>query len=340
MLGKSKKLLLCMMGMFILSFQVQAGVAASLEDISKPDSMVVYRERLYVAEQAIIRIYSLKDLKLIKSFGQQGEGPREFKVSPFGPPVVVIPYDDYLLINSDNKVSYFTHNGEFIKEYKTQPFSIFLLVGKNFVGNGMVAKENNIMVLTVNLYDAQFKKIKELYQSNIEVGQNVSLSIPPEPFAFPVIDDRIFIVRGWDFIIDVFDSNGTKLYTIRKDYRKQKLDAAYKKRRLDWYQNESPLKQFWEFFKDRVRFNDYFPAVQDLYAESGRLYALTHQKRGEKSECIVMDLKGRVLKRVFLTVPEAEGFAPPIYSIDKGRYYTLVENLEQETWDLVIEEIM
>jgi hypothetical protein len=71
------------------------------------------------------------------------------------------------------------------------------------------------------------------------------------------------------------------------------------------------------------------------------LYVITNKTRNELWECIVMNLKGKELKRVFVPLPESEPYTyyPLLYSIEKGKFYALMENEDTENWKLNITEI-
>ena len=79
----------------------------------KPDQIQVNDRYIYVGEGFKIKIFSLSDFKLKKTFGRRGEGPKEFKGF-----ILVYVQPDYIFITSTHKVSYFTLDGEFIKEKK------------------------------------------------------------------------------------------------------------------------------------------------------------------------------------------------------------------------------
>jgi hypothetical protein len=66
-----------------------------------------------------------------------------------------------------------------------------------------------------------------------------------------------------------------------------------------------------------------------------RIYVLTYKMKEGMTECIVMDLKGKEEKRVFVLAPELLGmdfYAK--YEIYKGEFYTLLENEDEEVWEL------
>lgn len=54
-----------------------------LEEIYSPNKIKVFNNKLYIAQETTLFIYSLKDLSLIKKFGRKCEGPGEVVFSPF-----------------------------------------------------------------------------------------------------------------------------------------------------------------------------------------------------------------------------------------------------------------
>ncbi len=104
--------------LLLLANLVFATKIVPLPEIIKPDLIKVDGDDMVIAEKASISIYSLKNFKLIKKFGKEGEGPQEFKLIMgfFGLNISIHP--EYIIINSVGKISYFTRKGEFIKEKK------------------------------------------------------------------------------------------------------------------------------------------------------------------------------------------------------------------------------
>ncbi len=87
-------------------------------------------------------------------------------------------------------------------------------------------------------------------------------------------------------------------------------------------------------YKDRVKFvfPDTYPAFKNFHINNGKLYVFTFKKRGDRSEVIVMDSKGNILKTVFL--PDGNYF-----SISEDRFYYLKENEDEEEWELWMEKL-
>jgi hypothetical protein len=78
-----------------------------------------------------------------------------------------------------------------------------------------------------------------------------------------------------------------------------------------------------------------------MFVQDDRIYIINFKTQkgdiGDKdeSECIVMDLKGNEQKRVFVPYQEMLGmeyfYKSDIY---KGAFYVIVENEDEETWEI------
>ena len=318
---------------------LQAEKLAVLEGLIRPGSIQVNGDRLYIVENPAppLLIYSMKDYKLIKKFGKPGEGPRELKANAFGPPMVVNASSEYLLVNSTAKLTYFIRDGVYIKEKKVPSMQLYLEFGDGYINSTGVVIGKDIF-LAVVLADKDFKKGKQLYLSDITVGLNATFNYPNTPFAysFPRYKDRLYVSSGkMDFVIDVFDTRGTKLYTIKKDYKNVKVTAEYEAKVKKDMKSDPNFGKFWEYMKKKLSFKSHFPALKTLWADNGRLYAVTHKKKNGKSECIVMDLKGKEIKRVYLPIEDQSILSSIMYyTFNNNYFYQLVEDEEEEQWEL------
>lgn len=329
------KIICLIMLAVLLITPVQAEKVATLEEIMKPDMFIVAEDMVLITEKASIYLYSLKDYRLIKKFGKAGEGPREFKIDPFGAPMFVLPYKGKIYVSSHAKVSVFTSKGEFIRESRVMPYQVYQPFGDKFLYTATVPGEKNQNLLTINLSDEKFEKLKELYVSDMTVGPTASFNFPINAFDFVPYKDKIYIVAGKDgFAIDVFDGNGKKLYRVKKEYERLPVSDDYKKKTKKSFQS-GPFKQFWEYFKNRLSFKSHYPGIRNMLVDDDRMYVLTYKKKDGKVECIIMDLKGKEEKRVFVPMEELYGMEYyPKYDVYNGHWYTLIENVDEENWEL------
>lgn len=325
----------------VMPFTLQAKKLANLPELLKPQRMVIDGNKLFIVEGTSIYIYSLKNYKLVKKFGKMGEGPGEFKINPFGGPgLVPLPHAQHLLVNSFGKLSYFTKDGKYIKELKIPPLTILKPVKDNFIGSGFITDQKPELKLCITLFDSKLKKIKQVYQSDVTINVQAVKNLPFDAFTYRVHKEKIFIPDTKNgFVIRVFDSYGKEIYRIKKDYTPLKVDDAYKKRILDWYKNESLLRSFWEIIKKTIKFKRDFPPIKDIAVDCDKIYVFTYKKQNDLVECIILDLEGNEQKRLFLPFPQVFPLTPICYAIQNDRFYTLVENEDDESWILDVVEI-
>ncbi len=320
----------------LLSLHTFGKVVASLEDISKPQMISISKDYILITEGHSIFVYSKKDYTLTKKFGKAGEGPKEFKVSPFGMPMIAYFHKDKIFVSSDSKISYFSSTGDFIKEMRIPPFTVFRPFMDQYVATGKGINKDNKSVLTINLHDSNLNKIKELYKSDMSMGPDAFFTYPISNFSFEPYNDKLFIVRGKEgFVIEVLSKEGKTLYTIKKDFNKIKVPKEYKDKTFKSFETNSRFKQFAEFFKKRTKFKKYYPAIQDIKVTDDRIYVITFKKQKGKTECVILDLKGKELKKVWVPYPELHGMDYlPEYDIFNKKFYILIENEDKEVWEL------
>ena len=63
-----------------VSFFFHAKRVTIFKELLKPNRIYLDQDRIYITERTKVFVYSLKDYKLINTFGKQGEGPGEFKI--------------------------------------------------------------------------------------------------------------------------------------------------------------------------------------------------------------------------------------------------------------------
>ena len=111
-------------------------IVATMDEVMKPTTIVIDKDQIYLVEKTTIYIYDAKTYKFKKKFGKQGEGPGEFNFF-----ASILPYRDQLLINSFGKISYYSRQGDMIREQKIKssmaaPSVMLFPVKDGFVGRG------------------------------------------------------------------------------------------------------------------------------------------------------------------------------------------------------------
>lgn len=324
--------------LFLIALFLNSSEPVSLPGVVRPSVFIVKADRIYILENASVSIYSLKDFSLIRQFGKAGEGPREFKYNGNnGRPLSMSFHGDRLAVNSTNRMSYFTLDGEYLSEENLVVDMLLFGVGGQYVGVGPTSDaEGKNQYIGFRLYDAGFKPGKVIYLSSLDVGNPSKLLIPADTFTYnPVYKDRIYINSSSEkFLIDVFDANGKKLYAIEKKEPLIPQGEENIKLTHEFFKTNPRFKPQYEYIKNILKFRDNFPPIRDFYLEADRIHVITYQHQGNSWEMIVLDLKGRELGRTFIPLAEYEPFTfyPLLYSVYQDKVYTLVENEEDEGW--------
>lgn len=328
--------------MFFISLFLLVGLVFAEKSVTLPGLAVPFYIKaddthLFITDGPTVNIYSLKDYRLVKRFGRAGEGPQEFNVNPrkSAGSVFIFLHTDYLLVNSRGKVSYFSKAGKFIKESRVNSRGTrFQPLGKQFAGEGF-SRENNILYNIRNIYDSNFKRGKELYRrkafSQLEGDMNPFYMVSP---ITRVYDDKVFINDDEELKIHVFDSRGNKLSSIGCQYKKLVITDEYKKKIRHWYKTYRYFKDRYQLWKNRLKFPEHFPATRWFDVADHKIYVLTHKKKNKKSEFIILDLDGKFLKTVMVPLVEKDERLWYPYTIKNEKLYQLVENHDQEEWEL------
>ncbi len=305
---------------------------ATLPGLFKPNPMAVDDDRLYICDGIEVRIYSLKDFSLKTKFGKAGDGPQEFRPIPGAPSLMVYPHTDYLLISSIAKASFYSKEGKFIKEWKTTNMipGNYQPIGNKFAGMGMSMGDNQSMAITINFYDQEFKKIKEIYKQNIM--KRGSLTFPAANPTFFARENKIVAPGGEEFVINILDAGGNKVTSITREYKRLRVDEGYKKGVQKFL--KSMAGDRYEIVKRMLTFTDIFPAIQFIYVDNGKIYIQTYLKKDGSDEFFIYDLNGKFLKRLFVPVNYLNPAMPAPIGVKNDTLYQLVENEDEEEWEL------
>jgi len=329
-----KKILLSIL-LITCTLTVFAEKITPLPELVKPLNMAISDEHIYITENTTVMVYSLKDLKFIKKFGQEGSGPKEFRRFPFGFSVIIIPHKDVLYINSPGKLSIFTKDGEFVKEQPTRLPMVgsFRPFNKGYVGLGFtVDQARQSSSLTLNTYNQDLKKIKEIYkQGGFSRGR---FEFPANNPIFYVHGNKLIMPGQDGFEIIKLDAQGNKESFIKRDYKKIAMNNSYKQKIWDSIKKDPFMSSQFDAMKKMMKFPDYFPYIQNLFVVDGKIYILTFLTKDGKSEFFIYHTNGKFIKRIFLPYEYLNVFLPMPSAFKNNKYYRLVDNVDSEEWEL------
>jgi len=302
---------------------------AVLPDLMKPERLVVRENYIYVGEFPQVYIFSAKDFSLVKKFGKAGEGPKEFNTF-----LILRATKDRLVVNSMGKVTFYTLKGEYIEEKRVNARSglNMLPLGKDrFVGRGVMVEEEQ-QYITVNLYDGEMKKLKEL--GRMPTGlQGGKIKILDQQAAYETDGERIYVMIGKAFVINVYDREGTKVHSIDHDYKRVPFTDKDKERILEEVRTDPRRKRFFDFIKDNAVYPSHWPSVASVFPEGDKLYVLTFKREKDSYEFFTFSKKGSMLKHQMLPIRFRTAMQPYPTDIRGGKLYQILEN-DDEEWEL------
>jgi hypothetical protein len=312
-------------------------------------SFTVAEDRIFVwdGRECVVHIYGRRDYSHRGQFGRRGQGPGDFEFIGF---LRIFP--DHIFISSGRKASYFSKKGDFLRTV-TPPYPAtgsYIPVGSNFAGKRYLPEDprETWSEIVVELFDAKFKKIKDLYSAklnkiesyNFENGKR-SLLVVGDCFKLDVHGDRLFVGdTTLGFFFRVFSAQGEKLYDINLPYDKRKISAGDRESML-----EETRKTVGEqrFNNGKVRFNlvfpEFYPAYSDYMVSERQIYVFLYRPPGRPQEVLILDLHGRLIKSA--TVAGGQGiFTGELpYCIYRGDVYYLIFNEETYKWELHSEKL-
>lgn len=311
-------------------------------DLVNPNSIQIRNKRIYITDRSSIYIYSLNDFKLIKKFGTEGSGPKEFRLLKHvhNGGVNLSINSKFIVINSIGKISFYTLSGEYIKEIPTHRSSgKYFKVGNNYIGTKSVQDKKGVEYYTYNLYDSKLKKINEIYRT---ISWDESKKLDPISFTkWPIFysyKNKIYIDRRNDTgDIQVFNSKGEASDSIVHKYKKTEVEKSHITKYKKFFNSSiSGYKRFFEEYKHIVKFSEYFPVIRDFHFSDNKIYVVTYGMNEETYETFVFNLDGKFAGKVFLKLKEKDPIHLYPYTTYQNRLFQLVENIDEEGWELHI----
>jgi len=324
--------------------QINPVKLANLTEVEMPSAILVKNSRLFVADRTVkLHLYSMKDFKYIKRLARKGEGPGELRY----PPRFCI-HPDYIFLYSSRKCMYFKKNGDYDREFiiKNTRFKEVYPIKGNFIclKHG-VNKINDSFYSDISIYsrakDNEFKFKKLVYY----------LESPPDKISggkrdYVVISDYLGIIVREDKIyvgdssrglfVAVFDANGQEIDRVNLwKMDKIKITEEYKKEFMERIKTNSSYNIVKSMYN--IIIPEYFPGFYRFAIDNGKVYFLTYLKKDGKREIIVADFKGKMPKRTY--VPWVENDAYINFSIENDKFYYILENEEEEVWELHMVEM-
>ncbi|UCH92564.1 MAG: hypothetical protein JSV88_20020 [Candidatus Aminicenantes bacterium] len=340
-----KKIVIILLTQLLIVFSIFPEKLAVFSQLEKPDSLYVDDEQIVVGDRTSVFIYSAKDYHLQAKFGGFGEGPEEFLPLP-GRGLRIDVQPNTIFIHSLGKISYFKREGKFIKEQRVPPGTYFFRqFADQLLGFKRVA-ENEIIYETINLFDNNLNLQKELFRHKGRVQQNRrEIKVLDRSVVLETGRENIFLSASNFLEVLVFDKKGTLIYTIEnKNEKRREVTDRDRKEIHDFLK----LKYGDPYLstKDMVKIPSTYPVIRsrigleyDYNKGNQRLYVITWNKKGTENVCLLYDLAGKFLEKVYIEMQSATPILPFPFIIRNGKFYQLVENEDTGNWELFVSEI-
>jgi hypothetical protein len=312
-----------------------------LPHLSHPHLIEVDGDQIFVTdgvEATTIYVYSLQG-ELQARFGRTGDAPEAFIVSP-GHTVRLDIQPEYLLVSSQERVSFFSREGAFLRSLPTAPSSThYRALGKGFVGQGYL-KVDATSYYTVNLYDADFEPVREICRVENQYQPHAGNRVLTRLLRFRAFGDELFVTGSTeDFAIDVYDSEGKSLRTIQQAYSRLGFLDEHKEQIHTFYRTHPNFRRIYEVIKDEFVFPALLPAIREFRVADGRIYVLTYKQTGGSSEFYVLDVEGKLLRRAFLPLAQPDVLAYCPFATSAGNLYQLERNRDNDGWELRVTDL-
>jgi len=322
-----------------------------LPQLNKPDSIQVKNQRIYITENEKIFIYSLPDLKPVKTFGRAGQGPQELQLyqnsMKYREKICITIFKNQIWVGSLRKMSCFSKNGDFIREKRlTDPLAIAMApLGNHYIGVSMDREGFAQWTYSFNIYNSFGRKVKTLcsHKKSMHAGQVNKVGIGyvfidrltkgPE---YVLYGNNIYISGGPGFTIDVYNQNGERIKKISHPYRKQKIASSEKPKILKAHRGSRMEEHVWKQAKKIIKVPDYYPEFRTFQISDQKIYVQTFKKSAGRTEFLIFNLEGNLSGQVYVPLKYNNFIEPFRYVIYSGTMYQLHENLEKEEWELYI----
>ncbi|MCP4726972.1 MAG: hypothetical protein GY863_18165 [bacterium] len=295
-------------------------------------------DRLFVANstdslqmRTTVMVYSLEDGRLVNKFG----GPGVFRIQP-AHGVFLFMQPDRFAVNSSGKVSIYNYNFELLQELEHGGDSFFYVpIGDNFIAR-QIYSENRINYYRLNLYDHELNIIKELCRKEF-AGRAFT-----GDFSFEVYQDKVYVSgRTDDFHIEVFDKEGNLVNSITHDCSRVKVTQDQKDKHMSNLTNRPGWERYFksrdemeEYFRNLIKYPEYFPAIEGIHLSDDKIYVLTRLQVEGKREFWILDPDGNAIDKIMIPFKmRSENMQYP-YSIRNNHLYQLILNEQTEKWEL------
>lgn len=301
-----------------------------LEELSQPYLLKAHNGYLYISDGAdggVLKSFSLKDFKYDKTIGKVGPGPGEYTGILFP---AFLP--DAIFINSSQKISYFSYDGKFIKEIRYPKIGSLKPVKNNYLSWKLEIIKNNPQIC-YDLLNSEFKLMKRLHCGNYIRQKNRKRNVFVISF-YDTYKDKIVLAQREGFLIDIFNSDGSLINSIRHNYEPIPFTEKDKEAVIKYWEKTPPYNSKVDYFKQISIFPKYYPPILTCKLSDDKIFVVTYAKNKDGNEILVFSLTGKYIGKKFLPIIMNSPSEVAPFTIHNNYLYQIVENYEKEFWEL------
>ncbi len=185
------------------------------------------------------------------------------------------------------------------------------------------------------------KKIKEVYKEKNVFQQGRKVNVLRTWGAwFRLWKDQIFVTGEKEGYVLIYDKNGNLKKELKSDLEELKVRDSDKKRYREFLRTDPQFKRFYDAIKELVSFPSVFPIIRGMDVVDDKLYVNGYPHPDGRTEFAVYTLNGKLInKGIFLNIPEATARDLYPYTIKDDKLYQLVDNDDEEVWELHIHDL-
>ncbi len=308
-----------------------------LPELTNPSGFHMVEDRIYIADGFSFFIYSQKDYKLIKKYGQKGEGPGEFMLVG-GNDLMLTIEPGHLIVNSYGRITHFTKEGVYLNEKRIKAVAKYLLpIGNQWVGLNY-KRENKTLYHYINIYDSTFNVAKTIHKHihglQIFFGTDIKFNpLTVSPPALKIYKNKIFMLDGARKTLYVFNAKGETLFSLTDKDEPRRFTTENKTNYLNQLLPAPFWKRLYETRKHLFRFPSYYPPIDWFYIDRARgtIYLSTNHRKDGETKYLVFGPDGQFMKTVRL--PSCPGSQCRAVFFN-GSFYRLKENEDDDVWEL------
>jgi hypothetical protein len=310
-----------------------------LTELTKPHDIFSDDNHLIISdgiEGTTIYVYTIDDLSLFSKFRGSADTSGKFIVSG-GHEVDIDIRNDTLLISSHWKTSLFTKSGKLIFEKPIDNDTYgYNFLGNQFQGMGYTTDTNNINYYTFNIYDKDFKYIKEITRIKGSTQEGKGTLVLAKKYQ-ALTDKGKFYFKGKseELEFEVFNSDGLQEKVFNYPYERIAVRDIHKEDIYKGYKEHPFFGQYFEEIKKNLFFPDYLPAIYNFKIYNNHIYALSYQIENTNSILFKFDTDGELLERLEVPMQWIDATETYPFTISNGKLYQLIQN-ESEKWELQI----